>query len=482
MDLSKRLDLDADLLSSVLGILEGKKKTMPSSKDNTEDDTEEKMDGESESTCESVFVVYAVDRNGKEYVSEEFSTKEQVDNMAYKMRKNSSFRVIETFELTEDMLNEVVPLLALAAPMAARALAPVAARALSPLVTRGLAAVRAARTARSTRQGANDNAPRPANTNTPGGRPSNDNVPNVDVTVSAARPATATAPSAPASRGTVPSTTPATTPSTTPATPGVAPRAVPRTAPETSPVARTAAAAGTAAGLARVLPTPSAPPSAPPTSEPPASTTPPASTRPTPPVPASTAAPTRRAAAAASGDSADRLNAISLGQTVAARGGEPSAEATPRSSEERAAATNIKNRRREIANEETLFELRKKKDKSNLNKVSKKNQNPQIVLNPSTDPRVTVESNCLDEAGTASATHTGKIKSSKRITKALQDIMQKGEAKDYHFEDGTTVRIEPSMARLALQKYNSLSDFEKAKAASTMRKSYKDYLSMIKGS
>lgn len=85
------------------------------------------------------------------------------------------------------------------------------------------------------------------------------------------------------------------------------------------------------------------------------------------------------------------------------------------------------------------------------------------------------------EAAPGTATHTGKIASSKRITKALQDSVDSNEPREYTFDDGTTGIIEPSMAKLALTKYNSLSPFEKAKAAEYMRGSYKNYIRAIKG-
>lgn len=79
------------------------------------------------------------------------------------------------------------------------------------------------------------------------------------------------------------------------------------------------------------------------------------------------------------------------------------------------------------------------------------------------------------------ATHTGKIKSSRRITKAMQVAIDKGEPVEYTFDDGTVGTIEPSMAKLALSKYNSLSPFERAQAASFMRGSFKNYIRSVKG-
>lgn len=86
------------------------------------------------------------------------------------------------------------------------------------------------------------------------------------------------------------------------------------------------------------------------------------------------------------------------------------------------------------------------------------------------------------EAETAGvSTHTGKIKSSKRITKALQVAVETGNPVEYTFDDGTVGTIEPSMAKLAMAKYDSLSPFEKAKAAEYMRGSFKNYIRAIKG-
>jgi hypothetical protein len=78
-------------------------------------------------------------------------------------------------------------------------------------------------------------------------------------------------------------------------------------------------------------------------------------------------------------------------------------------------------------------------------------------------------------------THTGKIKSSRRITKALQVAIESGEPVEYTFDDGTVGTIEPSMAKLALAKYEALSPFEKAQAAEYMRGSFKNYIRAIKG-
>jgi hypothetical protein len=80
----------------------------------------------------------------------------------------------------------------------------------------------------------------------------------------------------------------------------------------------------------------------------------------------------------------------------------------------------------------------------------------------------------------AVATHTGKIKSSSRITKALQKAISSDAAVDYSFEDGTQATIEPSLAKRALTYYEKLSPFEKAKVAQQMRASFKSFLSIAK--
>lgn len=89
----------------------------------------------------------------------------------------------------------------------------------------------------------------------------------------------------------------------------------------------------------------------------------------------------------------------------------------------------------------------------------------------------------IDEAASSAgvSTHTGKIKSSKRITKALQEIIDSGEPKEYRFDDGTVGVLQPSMAKIVMQTYYSLSPFEQAKASEYMRGSYKNFLRAVKG-
>jgi exonuclease V gamma subunit len=80
----------------------------------------------------------------------------------------------------------------------------------------------------------------------------------------------------------------------------------------------------------------------------------------------------------------------------------------------------------------------------------------------------------------ATATHTGRIKSSSRITKALQKAITRDIGVEYNFEDGTQATIEPSLAKRALAYYQKLSPFEKAKVAKEMRTSFKSFLSIVK--
>jgi len=87
----------------------------------------------------------------------------------------------------------------------------------------------------------------------------------------------------------------------------------------------------------------------------------------------------------------------------------------------------------------------------------------------------------LEDTTAAAATHTGKIKSSKRITKALLDVINDGEPKEYRFDDGTIGILQPSMAKIIMNTYYSLSPFEQAQAAQYMRGSYKNFLRAVKG-
>ncbi|MCX6783263.1 MAG: hypothetical protein NTZ20_04755 [Candidatus Levybacteria bacterium] len=80
----------------------------------------------------------------------------------------------------------------------------------------------------------------------------------------------------------------------------------------------------------------------------------------------------------------------------------------------------------------------------------------------------------------ASSTHTGKIKSSKRIMKSLQVAAEQDKEIDFTFGDGSTQTIQPALAKMAIRHYNSLSEFEKAETAKLMRNSYKEFLSAIK--
>lgn len=86
----------------------------------------------------------------------------------------------------------------------------------------------------------------------------------------------------------------------------------------------------------------------------------------------------------------------------------------------------------------------------------------------------------ISEVSSGTATHTGKIKSSMRIAKALQKAIDSGDAVQFTFEDGTQGTLSPSIAKMALAKYNKLTPFEQAEAAAYMRKSYKNFLAAIK--
>lgn len=87
----------------------------------------------------------------------------------------------------------------------------------------------------------------------------------------------------------------------------------------------------------------------------------------------------------------------------------------------------------------------------------------------------------LTEYSSGTATHTGKIQSSMRITKALDKVINSGEAINYPFEDGTQGSITPGVAKILLDKYNRMSPFDQAEAAKYMRKSYKNFIAAVKG-
>lgn len=77
-------------------------------------------------------------------------------------------------------------------------------------------------------------------------------------------------------------------------------------------------------------------------------------------------------------------------------------------------------------------------------------------------------------------THTGKIKSSRRIARALEQIVNRDKALPYTFDDGAVANISPAIARLALERYRKNSEFDKAKLAAKMRASYKEFIAVIK--
>lgn len=80
----------------------------------------------------------------------------------------------------------------------------------------------------------------------------------------------------------------------------------------------------------------------------------------------------------------------------------------------------------------------------------------------------------------ASSTHTGKIKSSKRIITSLELAAEQDKEVSFQFENGTTATIQPALAKMAIRNYNTMSEYEKAEAAKKMRLSFKDFLSFTK--
>lgn len=87
----------------------------------------------------------------------------------------------------------------------------------------------------------------------------------------------------------------------------------------------------------------------------------------------------------------------------------------------------------------------------------------------------------LNEYSSGTSTHTGKIKSSMRITKALEKVVDSGGSINYSFEDGTQGSITPGVAKILLDKYNKMSPFDQAEASKYMRTSYKNFIAAVKG-
>jgi len=189
--------------------------------------------------------------------------------------------------------------------------------------------------------------------------------------------------------------------------------------------------------------------------------------------------------------SADDLNAISSNLSKNKDAGASGALDEPMAKEKTSAAENIKKRLRQLNQEETDFEkMSEKKNKGKYTPLDEpaekiENKRKQVKFGEPGNEKLSNEEldqeyiNGITEAE-ASASHTGKIKSSKRIIKTLQKVLERGEPEDFQFENGTTVTLQPAMARMAVGYYNKLSEFEKAQAAKIMRQSFKDFLSIAK--
>jgi hypothetical protein len=189
--------------------------------------------------------------------------------------------------------------------------------------------------------------------------------------------------------------------------------------------------------------------------------------------------------------SADDLNAISYNLSKNKDAGASGALDEPMAKEKTSAAENIKKRLRQLNQEETDFEkMSEKKNKGKYTPLDEpaekiENKRKQVKFGEPGNEKLSNEEldqeyiNGIMEAE-ASASHTGKIKSSKRIIKTLQKVLERGEPEDFQFENGTTVTLQPAMARMAVGYYNKLSEFEKAQAAKIMRQSFKDFLSIAK--
>ena len=195
--------------------------------------------------------------------------------------------------------------------------------------------------------------------------------------------------------------------------------------------------------------------------------------------------------------SADDLNSISSNLAKGKDAGTSGALDEPMAKEKNTAAENIKKRLGQLNREETDFtKMKEKKNKGKFEPVDDapveriENKRKPVKFGEPGNEKMSKEDvdqedidqeyiNGIMEAE-ASASHTGKIKSSKRIVKTLQKVLEKGEPEDFQFENGTTVTLQPAMARMAVGYYNKLSEFEKAQAAKIMRQSFKDFLSIAK--
>ena len=195
--------------------------------------------------------------------------------------------------------------------------------------------------------------------------------------------------------------------------------------------------------------------------------------------------------------SADDLNSISYNLAKGKDAGSSGALNEPMSKEKNTAAENIKKRLDQLNKEETDFtKMKEKKYKGKFEPVDDapveriENKRKPVKFGEPGNEKLSNEEfdqeyidqeyiNGIMEAE-ASSSHTGKIKSSKRIIKTLQKVLERGEPEDFQFENGTTVTLQPAMARMAVGYYNKLSEFEKAQAAKIMRQSFKDFLSIAK--
>lgn len=106
-------------------------------------------------------------------------------------------------------------------------------------------------------------------------------------------------------------------------------------------------------------------------------------------------------------------------------------------------------------------------------------ENAKKVKDAKSDKKLFQSEDFINEAE-ASSTHTGKIKSSKRIMSVLQAAAENDKEALFQFDNGTSATIQPALAKMAIRYYEGLSEFEKAESAKLMRKSFKDFLSVTK--
>jgi hypothetical protein len=106
-------------------------------------------------------------------------------------------------------------------------------------------------------------------------------------------------------------------------------------------------------------------------------------------------------------------------------------------------------------------------------------ENAKKVKDAKSDKKLFQSEDFINEAE-ASATHTGKIKSSRRIMTVLRASAANDKEVLFQFDNGTSATIQPALAKMAIRYYQGLSEFEKAQAAKLMRSSFKDFLSATK--